>query len=245
VVAAATGDTEALIDQMRMAMPARTIRACVFDAYGTLFDVHSAVARHAAAVGPEADAVSRLWRLKQLEYSWIRALMGRHADFWTVTGDALDLALATYKVSAPHLRQTLMQAYLTLDAYPEVPEMLRRLKTAGIRTAILSNGSPAMLQNAIRSSGIADLLDDVLSVEAVGVYKPDPRVYRLALDRLGMAAESISFQSSNPWDAAAAAANGFHVAWINRIGQPPEYDWVLHPIEIASLAELPAIIGVD
>jgi 2-haloacid dehalogenase len=231
---------------MRIAMPAAgKIRACVFDAYGTLFDVHSAVARYAAAVGPEADAVSRLWRLKQLEYSWIRALMGRHADFWTVTGEALDLALATYKVNAPHLRQMLMQAYLTLDAYPEVPETLRRLKAAGIRTAILSNGSPAMLQNAIRSSGIADLLDDVLSIEAVGVYKPDPRVYRLALDRLGLAAESISFQSSNPWDAAAAAANNFHVVWINRIGQPPEYDWVLHPIEIASLAELPAIIGVD
>ena len=222
---------------------ASPIKACVFDAYGTLFDVHSAMARHAAAIGPGAAELSRNWRLKQLEYSWIRAVMGRHADFWAVTGDALDFVLRAAGLADPGLRERLMQAYRGLDAYPEVPDMLRRLKAAGMRTAILSNGAPSMLADAVRSAGLGALIDAMLSVEEVGVYKPDRRVYQLAVDRLGVAAEAISFQSSNAWDGAAAAAFGFQVVWVNRSGQPPEYGWVPARREIMTLAELPALVG--
>ncbi|HZS85543.1 MAG TPA: haloacid dehalogenase type II [Stellaceae bacterium] len=219
------------------------IKACVFDAYGTLFDVHSAVARHAAAIGPGAEAMSRSWRLKQLEYTWIRSLMHRHADFWAVTGEALDFAMASAGLADPALRERLMDAYLMLDAYPEVPSVLDRLKAAGIRSAILSNGSPRMLDAAVRSARLEDRLEAVFSIEEVGIYKPDPRVYRLAVDRLGLSPAEISFQSSNVWDAAGAAAFGFHVVWINRSRQPPEYGWVLRAREIASLDALPEIVA--
>ena len=161
------------------------IEACVFDAYGTLFDVHSAVARLRAQVGERADALSQLWRSKQLEYTWLRALMGRHADFWQVTGDALDYALARAGVD-PAVREPLMQAYLELDAYREVPDVLRRLRDGGLRTAVLSNGEPRMLAAAATSAGIGELLDAILSVEEVGIFKPHPNVYQLALDRLGV-----------------------------------------------------------
>jgi 2-haloacid dehalogenase len=223
-------------------------RACVFDAYGTLFDVHSAVARHASAVGPQAVELSKLWRTKQLEYSWVRSLAGRHADFWTVTGDALDFAMASFGVTDPGgaLRARLMEAYLSLDAYPEVPEMLRRLKAKGLRTAILSNGSPDMLNRAVRSAGIGDRLDSVLSIEEVGIYKPDQRVYRLAVDRLGgVPAERIAFLSSNAWDAAGAASFGFRVVWVNRTKQPTEHrGWAPPPAAVLdSLATLPEIVG--
>jgi 2-haloacid dehalogenase len=222
---------------------AGSIKACVFDAYGTLFDVHSAMARHEAAIGPGADALSRQWRLKQLEYSWIRSLMHRHVDFWTVTGEALDTVMRAAGLEDPKLHATLMRAYLALDAYPEVPEMLRRLKAAGIRTAILSNGSPAMLEAAVRSAHLQDVLDATLSIEEVGIYKPDPRVYQLAVDRLGVAPHEILFHSSNVWDAAGAAAFGFRIVWINRARQPMEYGWVLQPREVHSLEAVPDIVG--
>jgi 2-haloacid dehalogenase len=151
------------------------IEACVFDAYGTLFDVHSAVARLRERVGEQADALSQLWRTKQLEYTWLRSLMGRHVDFWKVTGDALDYALARTGVD-PGVREPLMQAYLSLDAYPEVPDVLRRLRAGGLKTAILSNGEPRMLEAGARSAGIDGLLDAVLTVEDAGIFKPHPKV---------------------------------------------------------------------
>lgn len=195
----------------------------LFDAYGTLLDVHSAVGRHAGAIGPDAAALSKLWRQKQLEYSWTRSLMGRHADFAVVTAEALDFALATYGIADPALREALLAAYRALDAYPEVPEVLTGLRRAGLKTAILSNGSPEMLAAGVAAAGIGGLLDAVLSVEAVGIYKPDPRVYRCATDRFGVAPADTLFVSSNAWDAAGAGAYGFRVAWINRAGQPAEY----------------------
>lgn len=220
------------------------IKACVFDAYGTLFDVHSAVGRHRQALGAKADAVSMLWRGKQLEYTWLRSLMGQHADFWCVTGDALDYALDAHDVADDDLREALMQAYLSLDAYPEVSGVLQRLKDAGMRTAILSNGSPAMLGAAVRSAGIADLLDANLSVEEVRIYKPDPRVYQLALDRLGVERDQVSFQSSNAWDAAGAACFGFRVAWVNRFGQRRERLDHAPDAEIGDLEQLLPLVGV-
>jgi 2-haloacid dehalogenase len=219
------------------------IEACVFDAYGTLFDVHSAVARLRARIGGQADALSQLWRTKQLEYTWVRALMGRHADFWHVTGDALDYALARTGVETA-VREPLMQAYRTLDAYPEVPPVLRRLRDAGLRTAILSNGAPEMLAAGARSAGIEELLDASLSVEDVGIFKPHPKVYRLAVERLGVAADRIAFQSSNAWDVSGAANFGLRAVWINRLGMPPECLPGAAEHELRDLAGLPALLGL-
>jgi len=222
----------------------QNIKACVFDAYGTLFDVHSAVGRHRSRVGDGADALSATWRTKQLEYTWLRSLMGKHADFWRVTGDALDYAMDAHGVNDASLRDDLMNAYLSLDAYPEVPETLARLRDAGFKTAILSNGSPDMLASGARSAGIDHLLDANLSIEAIGIYKPDPRVYQLAVDELGVSAGEISFQSSNAWDAVAAATFGFQVAWVNRFGQRRERLTADPHAELTNLAQLPGVLGV-
>jgi 2-haloacid dehalogenase len=221
----------------------RGIEACVFDAYGTLFDVHSAVTRLGARVGDRADPLSQLWRSKQLEYTWLRALMGRHADFWQVTGDALDYALARTGVD-PSLREPLMQAYLALDAYPEVPDALRRLRAGGLKTAILSNGEPRMLGAAARSAGIDGLLDAILSVEEVGVFKPHAKVYQLAVDRLAVRPDQIAFQSSNAWDVSGAATFGLRTVWINRLGLPPERLPGAAEHELHDLSGLPALLGL-
>ncbi len=226
------------------APPFAGIRAAVFDAYGTIFDYNSAAGRCREALGDKADALSRLWRDKQLQYSWLRALMGRHAEFWQVTSDALDYALETLGVVDAALKERLMSCYLTLDCFPEVPAMLERLRAAGMKTAILSNGSPRMLAAAVEGSRLGALLDAVLSVEEAGVYKPHPRVYQLAADRLGVPADRIAFQSSNAWDAHGASAFGFKVVWCNRYGQRRERLPGRPDAEIRSLAELPAILGL-
>jgi 2-haloacid dehalogenase len=219
------------------------IRACVFDAYGTLFDFASAASSCRDVLGDRAEVLTSLWRDKQLQYTWLRALQNRHADFWQITGDALDYALETLGISDDGLRERLMDLYLTLDTFPEVPVMLRRLREVGMRTAILSNGSPAMLAAAVGRAGIADLLDAVISVEEVGVFKPHPRVYRLALDHLGVAAEAVSFQSSNAWDAYAASAFGMRVVWCNRYAQKPERLPGQPDYVVTTLSELPALVG--
>jgi len=218
------------------------IRACVFDAYGTLFDFASAAAG-CADVLDKAAPLTALWRDKQLQYSWLRAVQDRHADFWQVTGDALDFALGALRLPEPGLRERLMNLYLTLDAFPEVPEVLRSLKAAGVATAILSNGSPPMLRAAVENAGLGELLDFVLSVEEVGVYKPHPKVYQLAVDRLALAPEAILFLSSNAWDAYAASAFGLRTVWCNRYGQARERLPGAPDREIRSLAELPALVG--
>lgn len=219
------------------------IGACVFDAYGTLFDYASAAAGCRDALGDKLDRLTALWREKQLQYAWLRSLQGRHADFWQVTGDALDYALETLGIAPGGLRDRLMNLYLTLDTFPEVPEMLRRLKAARIKTAILSNGSPAMLAPAVAHANLGPLLDAVLSVEDAGIYKPHPKVYQLAVDRLGVPAGDMLFLSSNAWDAWAASAFGMRVAWCNRYGQRPERLPGKPEREIKSLAELPELLG--
>lgn len=220
------------------------VRACVFDAYGTLFDFASAASGCRDILGDKATALTTLWRDKQLQYTWLRGLQGRHVDFWQVTGDALDFALETIGLDNAALRKRLMDLYLTLDAFPEVPEMLTRLKRAGVKTAILSNGSPRMLKAAVDNAGLGPVLDDVLSVEEVGVFKPHPKVYQLAVDRLGTEAATIAFQSSNAWDAYAASAFGMKVFWCNRYGQRRERLPGAPDREVKSLAELPPLIGV-
>jgi 2-haloacid dehalogenase len=220
------------------------VEACVFDAYGTLLDFNSAAGRAKDTLGDNADALSSLWRQKQLEYTWLRSLMGAYAPFWQVTGEALDYAMEALAIADDELRQRLMQFYLALDPFPEVAATLKILKQAGIKTAILTNGSPQMITAACRNAGIDVFLDAILSVDEVQVYKPHPSVYQLAVDRLGVAKERISFQSSNSWDAVGASHFGFQVAWCNRYDQrfdrlPAQPDAV-----IKSLAELPLLIGI-
>ncbi|WP_306047888.1 haloacid dehalogenase type II [Nioella sp. MMSF_3534] len=202
-----------------------TITTCVFDAYGTLFDVNAAARAVAAEPGQEAFAavwqeVSTHWRAKQLQYTWIRALTGQHTDFWQVTQDGLDWALEKTGQGDPDLREKLLGLYFNLAAFPEVPAMLAALKAAGMNTAILSNGSPPMLKGAVDSAGVGDVLDDILSVETVGIFKPDASVYKLVTDRFGCDKDEVLFVSSNGWDAASARAFGFRVLWVNRAGEP-------------------------
>ncbi len=222
--------------------PLGEVGACVFDAYGTLFDVAAAARRCTDQLGGHADRLAALWRDKQLQYTWLRAVQNRHADFWQVTGDALDYSLETLDIRQQGLRERLMEIYLTLDAFAEVPDVLRRLKTAGMLTAVLSNGSPRMLESAAGSAGLDGLLDFVLSVESVGVYKPHPRVYQLAVDRLGLPARGIAFVSSNAWDAYAASAFGMRAVWCNRHGQRAERLPGAPDCEIKSLLELPPLV---
>ncbi|MBA86197.1 haloacid dehalogenase type II [Thalassobius sp. S69A] len=203
-----------------------TITTCIFDAYGTLFDVTAAAREAAAEPGRAALArtwpeLAEHWRQKQLQYSWLRAVMGQHCDFWQVTQDGLDWALQALGLDEDtDLRARLLQLYWELSAYPEVPAMLAALKQAGLSTAILSNGSPDMLAGAVRSAGVAHVLDDCLSVESVGVFKPDARVYDLVGQRFGCTPAQVLFVSSNGWDAAAAAGYGFQTAWVNRKAEP-------------------------
>ncbi len=220
------------------------IDACVFDAYGTLFDVAAAAARCRDDLHGKADQLAEVWRLKQLQYTWLRSLMRRYVDFTQVTGDALDYALAAVGIDDLPLRERLMALYMELDAYPEVPEMLRRLRAGGLKTGILTNGSPKMIDAAVASAGIGDLLDAVLTVDPLGIYKPDPSVYQLTPDRFGVPVERIAFMSSNAWDAAAAADFGMTVVWVNRFGQPPERLPGTPVAELTSLEGLPELLGV-
>ena len=224
--------------------PIEGIKACVFDAYGTLFDFAAAARKCRDVLGDDIDKLTALWRDKQLQYTWLRTVQGLHTDFWQVTGDALDYSLETLDIDKPGLRDRLMTLYLTLDPFPEVLEVLRSLKAAGMRTAILSNGSPTMLDAVVKAAKLDTLLDAVLSVEEVGVYKPNSEVYQLAVTRFGIPAASISFQSSNAWDAYAASAFGMKVVWCNRYRQRPERLPGAPDREIQSLTELPALVGV-
>ena len=224
-------------------MPVPT--AVVFDAYGTLLDVHAAVGRHAARLGPPAAAISAMWRARQLEYSWILSATGDYEDFAAITARALDVALAAHDVQDAALREDLLAAYRSLDAFPDAVPALAALRQAGIATAILSNGEPAMLDAAVQAAGLAPLLDAVLSVHPLRRYKPDRRVYQLATARFACQPHQIAFVSANAWDAYGAARFGFRVHWLNRASQPAEY-WLdtLAAARIATLAELPGLLTI-
>lgn len=220
------------------------IDACVFDAYGTLFDVNSAVSSLHERVGPHHGALSAAWRTRQLQYTWLRSLMQVHTDFWQLTSEALAVSLREFNIDTPGLHDDLMQAYLGLSPFPEVKQVLQLLKRAGMKTAILTNGSPMMIESAVKNAGINDLIDHQLSVESVGVFKPDARVYQMAVDQLGVSAERIAFQSSNAWDAAGAAHFGFTVAWVNRYSQPSEALPGTPAAMLSTLDELPGLLGI-
>jgi 2-haloacid dehalogenase len=198
-------------------------RAFVFDAYGTLFDVHAAIGRHRAAAGPDADRFSEIWRSKQLEYTWTLTLAGRYVDFWTLTERALDFAFARFPSVDRALRPELLDAYWTLEAFADARAALRALKARGLSTAILSNGSPKILTAAVDAAGIGGDLDAVLSVDAIRRYKPRPEVYALVTERFGIAPADVVFVSSNRWDVMGAASFGFRTSWINRAKAPEEY----------------------
>ncbi|OQP84769.1 haloacid dehalogenase, type II [Rhizobium rhizosphaerae] len=195
----------------------------VFDAYGTLFDVHAAVRAHAQALGPQAEAFSALWRRKQLEYSWTHALMGEWRDFWHLTQQALDHALAAYPALPATLRDDLLASYWTLDCYEDVPAVLHALKAHGARVAILSNGTEAMLEAAVKRAALDALVDDIFSADAVKTYKTDPALYEMVTTAYRLYPQSVSFQSANRWDIAGASRFGFRTVWINRAGAPDEY----------------------
>jgi 2-haloacid dehalogenase len=219
------------------------IRACVFDAYGTLFDVASACARLDSVLEGRAQALAGLWRDKQLQYTWLRTIQGRHADFEAVTREALQHAMEALAIPA-RLEARLMQGFDALDLYPEVPAVLARLRAAGYPTAVLSNGSPRMLAALLAHAGIAQLFDAVVSVETVGVFKPHPRVYQSVVDVLGVSAGAICFQSSNGWDAYGASAFGMKVVWCNRRAQVAERLPGAPDAQVATLAELPDLLGM-
>lgn len=216
--------------------------AWVFDAYGTLFDVNAAARRCGESLGERLDAVSALWRSKQLEYSWLTTLRGDYLDFWTLTGLALDHTLTALKLTDPALKERLLEAYFVLDPYPDARHTLETLRAKGLPLAILSNGSPDMLDAAVGRAGFRDLLDAVLSIDAVKIYKPHPKVYALACDRLQLPAEKIAFVSANNWDASGAARFGFRVVWINRRGATPDMLPGTPQRQITTLAELPSVL---
>jgi 2-haloacid dehalogenase len=219
------------------------IRAVVFDAYGTLFDWASAAERERAALGPRWRELAELWRNKQVQYTFLRSLQGRHADFLTVTADALDHAMEAFGLEDPALRTRLMALYERVDAYPDARDALERVRRGGRATAILSNGTPGMLAGATSHAGLAPLLDAVLSVESVRQYKPHPSVYGLATARLGLEARQILFISANGWDAFSAKAFGFQVAWCNRTRQPPERIPDRPDVEVRSLGEVVELLA--
>jgi 2-haloacid dehalogenase len=228
---------------MYMAPPTKV---CVFDAYGTLFDLHSAASRHAAAVGALAAPLSQLWRNKQVEYSWIRSGMAPPSDgwrdFWQLTTDALAFAMASLGLDDARLRDSLLDAYMTLDAFPDASGALQRLKQSGMSTAILSNGTPAMLRAALASSGLDGLVDVVASADEVKTFKPSPRLYQLIPEKFGVSPGDVLFHSSNAWDAASAASFGFRVVWINRTRQPREYAFAAMAAELTDLSAVPAFV---
>lgn len=219
------------------------VRAVVFDAYGTLFDVASAAMRASDALGDRAPALAATWRQKQLAATWLLSLMGVWKDFAAVTRDALDAAMSAHGLSDPALRDRLMDGYATLDAYPEVPAALDAVRGRGLATAILSNGTAGMLATAVAAAGLGGRFDRVMSVDELRIYKPHPSVYRLACDRLGLEPDAIAFLSSNDWDAAGAAVFGFRTVWVNRTGGAPDPLPGRPAAVVGSLAELPDLLA--
>lgn len=225
-----------------MSTPFSRTKVCVFDAYGTLFDFNSAVARHRDAIGPQADKLSELWRSKQIQYTWLRSLMGVYDPFWTVTREALDHSMAALGVADAGIADRLMDAYRSLSAFPEVPAMLDAIAAMGLRAAILSNGNPGMLQDAVHNAGLDGRFEALLSVDEVRIYKVAPPAYQLVLDRLGVAANEVCFLSSNCWDAHGAARFGFDVAWVNRAQAPDDRLPGRIAAELRDLGGLPGLL---
>jgi 2-haloacid dehalogenase len=215
-----------------------SIRAYAFDAYGTLFDVHSAIGKHRAAIGEDADSLSALWRAKQLEYSWVRTLMGRYRDFWSLTEEALDYALSRHPSVDQGVRGRLLNAYWRLDAYADVAPALTRLRRAGHAIAIFTNGTQEMAEAAANASAVLPLVDMVISVEPLKQFKTVPEVYKHLCTRLDMAPRDVCLVSSNRWDIAGGATFGMRTIWVNRTSMPDEYFDAQPDQDVRSLSEI-------
>lgn len=211
----------------------------VFDAFGTLFDVHAAARSNAPRIGDQWPRLSEIWRTKQLEYSWIHAALGTHIPFRACTRAGLIYALQVCGLPEA-LVPAILESYQRLETFPEVPGVLRTLKARGARTAILSNGDPDMLDDLVDNAGLRDDLDALISVAAAGTFKPNPRVYALACETLGVEPSAITFLSSNRWDIAGACASGFRPVWVNRSGAPEEYP---HLPAVRTISELSALVS--
>jgi 2-haloacid dehalogenase len=227
-----------------MPAPLAATTACVFDAYGTLFDFLSASKRCRDALGDKAEPLGLLWRTRQLEYSWLRSLMGMHADFWQVTGEALDFAMASLAIKDPALRERLMDLFLHIEPFPDARRVLEALRRAKRPALILSNGTPTMLAAAVKSAGLGNLIEAALSVETARIYKPHRTVYELVTLQLRLRPERVCFVSSNGWDAAGAAHFGFRAVWANRAGAPRENLPGALDAEISDLDALPTLLGL-
>ena len=221
------------------------IKACIFDAYGTLFDFNSAVDLCSKDIGDKSEELSNIWRQKQIQYTWLRSMMNKYADFWQVTGDALDYAMSAVSIKNEPLQKNLMQLYKELEIFPEVNEVLNNIKNENLKIAILSNGTQEMLFNAINHSNLNRLIDMVISVDEIGVYKPSPKVYQLAINKLKLNPEEICFISSNAWDAHGASSFGFKVIWINRYQLPHEKIPTEPDKIISSLLPITNILGLE
>ncbi len=218
------------------------IKACIFDAYSTLFDVSSVARAAKDALGPKWIDFSHMWRMKQLQYAWMRSLTGNYADFWQVTGDALDYTIASMDFEDDELRDRLMGLYLEILAYKEVPDTLKQLKQNGCKMIILSNATPKMLDSAIKFNQLGGYFSAVISAEEAKKYKPHPDFYQLGADRLGLPKEQICFITSNGWDAYSAKAFGFTTLWCNRFDQRPEHLPESPDGVIENLSQLPACL---
>ncbi|MBV8458636.1 MAG: haloacid dehalogenase type II [Acetobacteraceae bacterium] len=216
------------------------VRVAVFDAYGTLLDVNAAMRGYAARLGPEWERISLEWRTKHIEYTWVRSLAGRYRGFWALARESLTVVAARQGIADKALLNDILQAYRRLEAYPEVAGALRALKARGLRTGILSNGEPDMLAEAVGAAGLTELLDAVLSVDEIGVYKPDPRVYSLVTGHFGVQPAEAVFFSSNQWDAFGAREFGFRVFWVNRSGAPDEYGLRESVVQLRDLKDVEA-----
>ncbi len=220
------------------------IGACVFDAYGTLFDIKSSAGRWRDILGDKAEVLAELWRSKQIEYAWWRSLVGVYEDFWHVTGSSLDAAMTTLGLNKDAaLRSHLMTRFLQMEPHLDVKDALSRLKQAGVRTATVSNGTVSMLMSSIKNAGLYSLVDERISADGAKNYKPHPAVYQLVAERLNLPAERICFLSSSAFDAAAASIYGFKAVWVNRLGHRREA-LPTQAFEISSLARLPQLLGL-
>ena len=199
-------------------MKIKNIKACIFDAYGTLFDVNSAAAKCKEKLGSKWEGFANTWRTTQLEYTWLRSLMKKHKNFWKITEDSLDHTMETFKIKKK-MRNELLDLYKKLSPYPEVKECLERLKTKKIKIAILSNGTPNLLKMLVESNDIQNYFDDIFSIESVGIYKPDSKVYEMPIKRYSCKPENICFMSSNTWDVSGGGVFGYNAVWVNRLNK--------------------------
>ncbi len=193
----------------------KNIKAIIFDAYGTLFDVNSAAEKCKDKIGDKWEGFANFWRTTQLEYTWLRSLMKRHKDFWQITEDSLDKSMKTFKVD-PSMKNELLNLYKVLSTFKEVPETLKILKEKNFKLAILSNGTPSLLNELVKSNKLDDFFDDLFSIEKVGIYKPDSKVYDLPIDKYKIQSNEVAFLSANTWDVSGGGNYGFNSIWVNR-----------------------------